>query len=878
MKKIISKIWLPVVILVLSVSSLAGRTPVRTREGLGKAAYPDTIKYSIYGYRSGWSKDELSDMVQVDSAILASLDSLHALDTLLADSLLTDSLTLDSLSLDSLALDSLGIDSLLQDSLKVVLARDTIKIPDSLELTDPFRFKYYLAIVDSLTHQQVRDSLIAAGDTLDWPKIDSLFSADSALAVKLAFDQWYGSLSRKEQREYDREQVLLARQAVRDSVALVRDSLLTKAPRILESPYVSGEMYYEQTMLWNPDKDFLNVNPHLPDSSLNRHFDDFRFNKDAVGATWLGVSGSAVRPLDYFKQTSDENVSFYDPLQYWSYSHSTLPMYNTKVPYTELGYTGTLFSGTQKEEDNVHLLTTTNITPALNFAMSYDRNGSNGILNLEKTASKSSWISLNYLGQKYFAQAGLIHHAVTRQENGGIIDNSWIRDTTVEAREIQVALSSAAATSEVEKTTIFLDQQYKLLPTIYAGHSSELSTYQRSYTDKITSNSGTAANFFSGNFHYHPTTSSDLLKLTRFDNKVFAKFKASKDDSFISGVYAGAGDLYQRYATLDPSFIRPSTPEVWNSVYVYGGADGELFHGLEWEGKAKLFMLGKQAGDLSAQAGLTYEIFPFRKARTSPLTVKASFETTLSEPDYYQQHLLTNHFKWDNDFSKISVSKLRASLDIPYWSLKAEAGYSLLAGNIYYGPDMTVAQNSKAMSVLSAYVQKDIALFRDLVHLEHRVLGQLSSDQEVLPLPLAALNLRYYLQFGVKDVLKIQAGANALYNTSWYTPGYNPVLGVFYNQREETYNNGPYVDAFVNLKWSTCSIFVKYENAGAGWLTPHDDYFSAHHYINTTSTIKLGVFWPFSAKPSKGNGTSDHHSEGGNGRSSAAARAASGLE
>ena len=38
---------------------------------------------------------------------------------------------------------------------------------------------------------------------------------------------------------------------------------------------------------------------------------------------------------------------------------------------------------------------------------------------------------------------------------------------------------------------------------------------------------------------------------------------------------------------------------------------------------------------------------------------------------------------------------------------------------------------------------------------------------------------------------------------------------------------------------------MKLENAGQGLLTDRDDYFSAHHYINTQRTVKVGIYWPF---------------------------------
>ena len=60
----------------------------------------------------------------------------------------------------------------------VLSAKDTIKVPDSLKETDPFKYKYYIAIKDSTTRFQVRDSLMAAGDSLELAMLDSLYIKD----------------------------------------------------------------------------------------------------------------------------------------------------------------------------------------------------------------------------------------------------------------------------------------------------------------------------------------------------------------------------------------------------------------------------------------------------------------------------------------------------------------------------------------------------------------------------------------------------------------------------------------------------------------------------------------------------------------------------
>ena len=255
-------------------------------------------------------------------------------------------------------------------------------------------------------------------------------------------------------------------------------------------------------------------------------------------------------------------------------------------------------------------------------------------------------------------------------------------------------------------------------------------------------------------------------------------------------------------------------------------------------------------GVFGIDANLTFSAYPFRRDKSSPLLLNAHFETSLKEPDHYQQRLFTNHFRWENDFGKISTTKIEGRLMIPRWNLEAMFGYALLGNNIYYDTDGIVRQNGLAMSVMSAYLRKDFRLWK--FHLDHQALFQVSSNPDVLPLPMLALNFRYYLQFDVvKKVMQMQIGANGRYTTRWYAPAYNPVAGVFHNQNEEMYGNCPDIDVFVNIQWKRACIFIKLVNVGLGWPNDQADYFSAHHYILPQRTLKVGIFWPFYIQPGK---------------------------
>lgn len=782
------------------------------------------------------------------------------------------------------------------DTLPRLTARDTIKVPDSLKFIDPFRYKYYVALLDSLTHVIVRDSLKQAGDTLDWPKLDSLYCADSTARAKAAFEAWYNSLSRQERRKYDMEQALPRKLAEMDSLRkakedkqAVKDSIIEYTPRILETFALADTMQYKRIIEWTVDQDFHHMDVKVPDTTYNYHFYDYPFLRKDVNATWLGVPGSPLQYYNFLNRASDEGVEFYNAQEAWSYSPRTLPHYNTKTPHTELAYFGTLLAGDAKESDNLHILTTQNILPELNFAISYDRFGGGGMLESEKTTNKTFSTRVNYLGKKYMAHAGYIYNMVDRQENGGIVDNMWIRDTTVEVREIKVALSGAA--SKITKNTWFLDQQYRIpfefieklkarrdtsaagesqpeeaadslnrdITTAFIGHSSEWSTYTRKYTDRISDQYGQA--LFNNVFNYG-NASADSLRTMKLDNKLFLRLQPWGSQSIVSKLDVGVGDRLMHY--FDSTSLRPTT-HIENSVYVYAGAEGQWRNYLGWNAKARFNVLGHNLGDTRIEANAGFNFYPFRRARKSPVSVAAHFETTLQTPDYYQRVLQSNHYSWENDFGKISNTQIRGSINIPRWRLGADVGYSLLANNTYYDTLGIVCQNTVPMSVISASLRKDFVL--GPVHLDNRVLLQYSSNPEVLPLPLAAVNLRWYAQFVVQrdetkthNVMEMQVGINAFYNTQWYAPAWNPALGVFHNQNVNLYENGPYFDIFMNIQWKRCCIFLKYQNFGRGWPMRRKDYFTADHYINTTDGmegLKLGIFWPFYFSTEK------HESHGG---------------
>ncbi len=791
------------------------------------------------------------------------------------------------------------------DAEAMISARDTLKAPDSLRYTDPFRFRYYVALNDSLTHVLTRDSLLAAGDTLTVGRLDSVYFADSAKRADAAFLAWYSSLDKAARKQYDFNKKQERKQHLadsildaKDSIRAVRDSIAEARPRILETFALPDSMQYKRIVKWHSDRLFNTLNTQKVDTSYNYWFNDLPFMREETGATYLGVSGSPVQYYDFTRRKAEEGVSFYAPYEPYSFSPGTAPMYNTKTAYTELAYWGTLFANKEQEEDNLHILTTQNFYPQLNLTLSYDRNGAGGMLENETVDNRTVFAGVNWLGKRHTAHLGYIFNSIKKAENGGISDNSLIRDTTIGPREVPVRLTDAD--NLLKKNTIYLNQTLRIpfsflkkkksaadsiaaagglidkdVTTAFIGHNSEYSTYRKIYTDKISESDTEAREYYGDRFYIDPVQSEDSIRVMKLENKVFIKLQPWASDAVVSSVNAGLGNRIMNYYMASPAEDQtPAKNHVENSTYLYGGAAGQVKKYVGWNATGSYTLVGARAGDFNVEADARFSVYPFRRHRKSPLSVSGHFETSLTSPEYFENHYFSNHLKWDSDFSKTSRTTVSGAIEVPHWNLGLTAAYTLMSNYIYYDELAVAAQNSDAMNVLKLGINKDFRLWN--FHFDNRALFQFSSDDDVLPLPAAALNLRWYLQFNiVKDVMQMQLGANGLYTTSWYAPAYNPELGMFHNQKNEKYGDCPYIDLFVNVQWKRATIFVKLVNANMGWPNNSADYFSADGYIRPQRSLKFGVWWPFYLQTRK-NGTVSAGGSLGGSPSSASGRQSGG--
>lgn len=732
--------------------------------------------------------------------------------------------------------------------------------PDSLKKNLPLADTLKAVIADTLA--VAADSLVAASDSL-------AAAQDSAAIVILT------------PKEIKRLQ--------RDSVRAYRDSVIRNTPRILLTYVFDDSTRNQRMFLWNADTYFNKPVSIDPDTTFNDWFIETPDRKNDVGAASLGVSGSAMQYNNWFLRPQQQIFPFFDVYLPYSYTPETLPFYNTKTPYTELGYWGTLFANKKMEETNIRFLHTQNFTPSFNINFLYQRFGAAGMLEHEKTDNRTLALTGNYLGKRYMAQGGYIFNRIKRDENGGISDPTMVLDTLLDAKVIPITLKNANNT--LKRNTLFLTHSYGIpfkflqkkgavMPDslalaadslaasgnagkmvaatgvkpdslifgegtmAYIGHSIDASFYSKKYTDAIGLDDSLGRALYHNKFYINPTESADSMRVFKLENRFFINMQPWAKEALVSNVSAGIGHQYlSLYGFKQDYFLEGNSNTTQNNMYMYFGAGGKLKKYFSWEGLGVYNFAGYYQNDFSVDGKVTFSSYPKTMKRGIHLTGK--LHISQQRPNWFYNNAYTNHYVWENDFAKTTQTRIEAKLDIPDWKMEAFFGYAMLKNNTYFDSLSVVRQNPEAMSILTAYLRKDFKLWK--FHMDNKILFQVSSDEDVVPLPEVALDLRYYFQFElVKNVLTAQLGANATFTTEYYAPGYSPALGVFYNQKVEKIGETPYVDLFVNLQWKRASIFVKYVNAALGW--PDNDYFSTFRYIRSQKALKFGIHWPFYVK------------------------------
>jgi hypothetical protein len=261
---------------------------------------------------------------------------------------------------------------------------------------------------------------------------------------------------------------------------------------------------------------------------------------------------------------------------------------------------------------------------------------------------------------------------------------------------------------------------------------------------------------------------------------------------------------------------------------------GQLFR---YNFAGQLTMLGPKAGDFS----LTGDLMGFFKLGKQRIELVANGFVRSDEPSHFHNFYESNHFRWNNDFSKVYKTHVGGTFSIPTLRFKANVAVENITNLIFFNNKALPEQYGGNIQVLAARVHQDFKLGSFV--LENQVVYQLSSDQNRLPLPmLASYHNLYYSDVWFK-VLSMQIGVDMRYHTLYHAPQYMPAIGQFYVQQSKLIGNYPVANVYINAHLKRTRFFAQYYHVNQ--LFMRGDYYSMPLYPLNPATFRMGISWNF---------------------------------
>ena len=640
-----------------------------------------------------------------------------------------------------------------------------------------------------------------------------------------------------------------------------------KKPRKpLESYFFNDSIRALRNFQWTVDRNTNKVKIAPIDTTLALWRLDYPHYHKRLGNNSVGGLGQASQEVNYFERNTSREFTFARPYEAYAYSLENVPFYNMKHPYIWMTY---LESGQKRyREEHFEITASQNINPSTSFSVNYKARGAKGKYDRSRIKNQNTAVNFAHTGKRYSIHAAFLHNLIDQQESGGVVGEWAIADTVFEMPSgVPMRLASAEANNLYRNTSFFVKQSIGIplqrmtehdfsmadLSAVYIGHLFEYNSWSKVYTDKYaTYTDERYERNENGTFKSHtdtyykewllnPETTRDSLAERIITNRLFVQAQPWDRNGVVGTIDGGIGlDLhtYSQFALTD--YLTGKYERVKKTAwFAYAGIDGKIRKYVDWGASFKLYPSGYRGGDFDLRAHAAFTAF----IKGMPFTLSGEFSQSSSSAGYWMDHWLSNHYMWQNDFGKENETRFNVAFTVPDHGIELGFWQSVVTDKIYYGADCKPAQYDGAVSLTSIYAQKDFNIKG--LHLNHRVLVQMSTNNEVVPVPLVSAFLSYYYEFWVKrDVLRVQIGLDGRFNTSYYAQGYNPALSVFYNQREVEVGNYPYVDAFVSAKWKRMRILFKYQHLNKG-LFGNGEAFQIARYPLNPGMFKLGISWAF---------------------------------
>lgn len=606
-------------------------------------------------------------------------------------------------------------------------------------------------------------------------------------------------------------------------------------------------------------------------------------NEYSISNVWNGSLISPVQSRLYFVRPNLVEDIFGKQYTPYLITPENVKFYNTTIPFSNVAYKKGFT--TYHEENEVNFLFTGNINKRINLGLKLNYlNAAGHYLNQENKLFNGAVFG-SYNGDHYSLQAAFMFARISNFENGGINDPEDLKGT-LEPEDIPVRMKGMSAyrylsgfvnhyysiTKErefhdtIEVVNNFGEKEKRdslrieHIPVITFAHTIDINNSNRRYIEQ-----DVPSGYYSNSYRNWSETrdSSDVLTIK---NTLAVTFEEEFNTLLKFGAVVYASNECQRFyypigvnAVDLPTFNNPTDTIMsfdmhyqrldtgryqWtNNTFVGGSIFKKRGKYLRYSAGGDVCVLGYKLGQFQVNGNVTGNI-PVGKDMMS-FSAQVSFKN--ETPTYYLQHYTSNHFMWNNDFSKPMRFHVGGEVAYPTTWIKPRVNidFENVTNPIWFAAsDGLPHQYDGNVQLLAANVRCDLTT--PWVNLENNVVYQHSSSS-IIAVPTITLYHNLYYHGTWFKALDAQIGVDLRYFTKYHSPILNPATGQFCSQDAVEIGNYPILNVYANffVRYLHLNFFAHYTHFNHLFMRENTNCQIMPNYPYNPDVFRAGLCWYF---------------------------------
>ena len=361
-------------------------------------------------------------------------------------------------------------------------------------------------------------------------------------------------------------------------------------------------------------------------------------------------------------------------------------------------------------------------------------------------------------------------------------------------------------------------------------------------------------------FYGQSFSGTDETKALSVKNTVGVQLREGFNKWAKAGITLFASHEIQRFTLPDSTStdsLSVLNRYVENHITVGGEIQKMMGKTLHYSAGAEFWVVGPKVGemDIHGTGDLNFRLLK----DTVHLEAKAFFKNVFAP--FYYTHYHSRALWWDQDFKSETHTRVEGTLKFDRLGTSIRFGVENISNYTYlayankstgedaegnttsFSRNLEVHQQSGSIQVMSATLTQNFHF--GIFHWDNAVTWQHTTNPDVIPLPTISLYTNPYVVFHVAKVLRVEAGVDLRYFTSYYAPAYAPLMNQFAiqdpNLTRVKIGNYPIFNGYLNLAIKRVRGYLSVqhfnESGGNAFLVPH--------YPIDPLSIHFGISWNF---------------------------------